>query len=229
MDIEIVKETTDFLVVFKPSGIPTVPLKTKKNTTLLDLVAEAKPEVLNINGFHPWEGGVLHRLDTATQGLVLISKNQVFFDFIKEQQYEGKFVKEYFAQLSSLGHSETSWPECPFNLKEGQICISSYFRPFGKNRGEVRPALTSTKKNATQTTYDTMVKLISPNKVLCQISKGFRHQIRCHLAWMDHPIKGDKIYCEKIEDPCDTTLNLSCYKLFIPDYGLISIDLPSFD
>jgi len=228
MDIQIIKETPDFLVVFKPSEIPTVPLKTKGKTTLLDLVAKNNPEVLNIKGFHPWEGGVLHRLDTATQGLVLISKNQAFFDFIKEQQFEGKFVKEYFAQLSSLNHSEKSWPECPFTLKDGKICVSSYFRAFGRNRAEVRPALTSTEKNATKTTYDTMVKLVSPNKVLCQISKGFRHQIRCHLAWMGHPIKGDILYSETQEFPL-SKLNLSCYKLFIPNYGLISIDLPDFD
>jgi len=227
MNIQIIKETSDFLVVFKPAEIPTVPLKTEKKVTLLEIVAKTNPEILDVKGFHPWEGGVLHRLDTATRGLVLIAKNQGFFDFMKEQQYEGKFVKEYFAKLSSLGHSEKSWPVCPFSFKEGQICISSYFRAFGKNRAEVRPASSPTEKNATQTTYDTMVKLISKDEVLCQISKGFRHQIRCHLAWMGHPIKGDFLYSEKQETPF-TNLNLACYKLFIPDFGPISIDLPDF-
>ncbi|MDD4082299.1 MAG: RNA pseudouridine synthase [Sphaerochaetaceae bacterium] len=228
MDIQIIKETTDFLVVFKPSELPTVPLKTKSKTTLLELVAKDNPEILNVKGFHPWEGGVLHRLDTATQGLVLIAKTQAFFDFIKHQQHEGKFFKEYYAKLSSLGHSENSWPECPYSLKEGKICISSYFRAFGKNRSEVRPALASTEKNATQNTYDTMIKSISEDEVLCQISKGFRHQIRCHLAWMGHPIKGDLLYSEKQESPL-TTLNFSCSKLFIPEYGPVSIDFPTFD
>ena len=53
--------------------------------------------------------------------------------------------------------------------------------------------------------YETTIKIISANKeknqceVLCKISKGFRHQVRNHLAWIGLPVINDPVYnCESI-------------------------------
>ncbi|MFA7168381.1 MAG: pseudouridine synthase, partial [Sphaerochaetaceae bacterium] len=71
----IVAESRDWLVADKPSGLPTVPLKSDapEKDTLLSRVAKEYPEILDI-GRNPWEGGVIHRLDTLTSGLVLIAR-----------------------------------------------------------------------------------------------------------------------------------------------------------
>ena len=29
---------------------------------------------------------------------------------------------------------------------------------------------------------------------MCKISAGYRHQVRCHLAWLGLPVIGDKLY-----------------------------------
>jgi 23S rRNA-/tRNA-specific pseudouridylate synthase len=31
-------------------------------------------------------------------------------------------------------------------------------------------------------------------QVVCRITEGFRHQVRCHLAWVGLPVVGDETY-----------------------------------
>ena len=74
---KLIFEGPDTLVYWKESGIPTVPLRsTIDGRTLLSIAAAYNPEVRCCHGANEWEGGVIHRLDTLTKGLVLIARNQ---------------------------------------------------------------------------------------------------------------------------------------------------------
>ena len=87
---------------------------------------------------------------------------------------------------------------------QNEFKIQSYFRYFGQGRKEVRPvpieSLNKTQQKKVEGTsiYTTNVKIISQQndtvKVECNIAKGFKHQVRCHLAWANLPIKNDPIY-----------------------------------
>ncbi|MBP5283798.1 MAG: hypothetical protein J6Y93_03935, partial [Treponema sp.] len=48
-------------------------------------------------------------------------------------------------------------------------------------------------KKADSAVYSTNIQ-INGNNALCTISRGYRHQVRCHLAWCGMPVHGDKIY-----------------------------------
>ena len=54
------------------------------------------------------------------------------------------------------------------------------------------------RKKAGSVLYDTSIKIMSMDRdtvqVECKIAKGFRHQVRCHLAWLGLPVIGDKLY-----------------------------------
>lgn len=96
-----------------------------------------------------------------------------------------------------------------------QFVVRSAFRPFGKNGKEVRPVTENSGKAALKKSgnviYETRVE-ISPEKekawqadeprqedapiseAVCTITRGFRHQVRCHLAWAGFPVIGDRLY-----------------------------------
>jgi 23S rRNA-/tRNA-specific pseudouridylate synthase len=99
----ILNETDDFAVVYKPPRMHCAPLKkTGNGNTLLDWYAAVLLPVTELSGRKEGEGGLLHRLDFETQGLVLFAKNQKSLDHLLRQQDEGKFVKEYTAHCSLL-------------------------------------------------------------------------------------------------------------------------------
>jgi 23S rRNA pseudouridine1911/1915/1917 synthase len=63
--------------------------------------------------------------------------------------------------------------------------------------------------------YTTRVQTITgaDSLYMCNITRGFRHQIRAHLAWIGHPIKGDPIYGD---GETDDILSLDCISVSFP-------------
>ena len=213
----ILEETGDFAVVFKPPKMHSAPLKQKDGGTLLEWYTAHFPPVVDL----------LHRLDFETHGLVLLAKSQKSFEYFKNLQEGGEFVKEYsavcissvlaegFPPPPSLANSEPS-PEKP-------LVIESYFRPFGPGRKQVRPVTEDDKKHSELAKdrggfYRTEIVGISGNVFTVRIKRGFRHQIRAHLCWIGSPILNDPLYSEqRTENSRQGILALCANALFFTD------------
>ena len=194
-----------FVLVFKPPRIHSAPLakELSPKETILSWCIEQFPEITDLSGRKPGEGGLLHRLDYETQGLMLFARNRDGMEKLLEQQREGKIIKEYSALVAE---SEATLPGFPVEQQESftgdslRQCgengepqkIQSAFRPFGPGRKAVRPVITGEQ-------YLTQLLKSSPiagelTTLRLRIYRGFRHQIRCHLAWMRMPILNDNLY-----------------------------------
>lgn len=184
----------DFLVMYKPSGLATVPLKNKCGGTFLDDVKQSFPEVGSPFGKNPWEGGVIHRLDTPTSGLVLFARTQRGYDWIANEQLSDRVVKKYLATFESIRIIDEGFEPFPYSdVSLGGGVIRSYFRSFGPGAKSVRPVLNN-KRLISGRLYTTEVVPMSSDCVECTLTRGFRHQVRCHMAWAGHPLKGDVLY-----------------------------------
>jgi len=215
----ILDETDSFAVVFKPPRMHCAPLRGNNaepdgKYTLLDWYTAIFPPVLDLTGRKEGEGGLLHRLDYETQGLVLFAKNQMALDNLLNQQNEGYFVKEYSA-VCYKNESCSMFQE----LLTVPFPIESYFRPFGPGRKQVRPVTDEdcNKKKRTfevakdrgayyrtaVTGYRELNCGLDPEKrylFTARIERGFRHQIRCHLAWIGYPVLNDPLYGTGVTD-----------------------------
>jgi 23S rRNA pseudouridine1911/1915/1917 synthase len=207
----ILDETEDFVVIFKPPRIHCAPLHTPEDgDTLLDWYAEIFPAVMELSGRKEGEGGLLHRLDYETQGLVLFAKNQQSLCYLLKLQEEGNFVKEYSAICQKAG-THPSYPPPPFtvsSVQEGFI-IESFFRPFGPGRKQVRPVIEIVRKGVAHDqgghyrTEIVSVSRLEPDGYYAfsiRLRRGFRHQVRCHLAWIGSPVLNDPLYGDKTAD-----------------------------
>ena len=182
----------EFIVLYKAACMHTVPLHEGETDTLLHFAAQQFPEILDVHGKKPIEGGVIHRLDYETQGLVLVARTQPAYNFFQQQQAEGRFIKEYRAAVTRHGKKLPGFPPPPSLKLEHAAIIESGFRSYGPGRKAVRPV------PAGAVIYRTAIisaeGLDGAQQYVIRLSRGFRHQIRCHLAWLGSPIQGDALY-----------------------------------
>lgn len=226
--IKVIKgpdKNNPYAVVYKPKELPSAPLSSDDMYNAFSQAAELFPQLLTVSGKKEIEHGLLHRLDTATDGLILIAATQDFYDYMISQQEKGCFIKYYTAtcrldfenpklleNFPSFPYKDFLQAEISAFLKSSENILNlsdfkleSFFRPFGKGGKEVRPVtkdsgMAALKKTGKLKAYETQI--ISMEKtddtenviVNCKISQGFRHQVRCHLAWAGLPILNDRLY-----------------------------------
>lgn len=213
---ELFYEDDSCVVLYKPSGIPSAPatfaLKdsltgtgTDRGFTLVDFYLSVCPGGRLVHGYRPCDYGLMHRLDTDTSGLLLCAKNQKAFDFFSREQHELRIVKEYQAYCSESGDIRLL---PPLESNEVPCRVESQFRPFGPGRKSVRPVLPGQRNWKDESpVYRTDVLSIlrldfsdprvsggSTYSVHCRLTRGFRHQVRCHLAFSGLPILSDSLY-----------------------------------
>src|SRR3989344_5782855 len=96
MNIKILFEDKNILVTDKPAGIAVHPDGKSKIKTISDWVLSHYPSIKNVGEpiiIENKDGkkekilrpGIVHRLDKETSGVLLITKNQKTFLFLKEQ------------------------------------------------------------------------------------------------------------------------------------------------
>jgi 23S rRNA pseudouridine1911/1915/1917 synthase len=239
----VLDETEDFAVVYKPPRMHSVPLKNSGGDTLLEWYAEVFPSVM--------EGGILHRLDFETNGLMLMAKNQSSLDYLLTLQDEGNFIKEYSAICYKNSALPSSFPPPPsgFPLAEfseqTEFAIESFFRPFGPGRKQVRPVTDACGKGQKKTHkevakdrggyYRTEIINVTEDEYYTftiKLNRGFRHQIRCHLAWIGCPVVNDPLYGQQ---PVSGSLALRSNGLMFTDpqsgksreYRIEPLEIPS--
>ena len=242
-------------MIFKPPRMHCAPLLAGGGGTLLDWYAGLFPHVMELCGRKKTEGGLLHRLDFETRGLVLFAKNQNSLDCLLGQQAKGGFVKGYSAVCQkTLAGGIAAFPPppalpgfCP--SRQGGFSIESYFRPFGPGSRQVRPVVGTSRKKVAKDQggcYRTEVLSVSEEKPCggalrgrfsfgLRLSRGFRHQVRCHLAWIGYPILNDPLYGPPGGGAPGACLSLSADWLSFYDpgsgrpreYRLASLELPA--
>jgi 23S rRNA pseudouridine1911/1915/1917 synthase len=227
----VIDETGAYAVVYKPPLMFSAPLSDDPAGTLAGWFAGSCPAVLET--FSGREGGLLHRLDFETEGLVLFAKTREAFVSLRAQQAAGIFIKEYSAltcapgacAAGNLGPAGPSgFPPRPFDTASFTrlpLSIESFFRPWGPGRKAVRPVVPEPARPSTRLQapggrrdiardkggpYRTELLAAgeadcsgpgetgAPRVLTLRIRRGFRHQIRCHLAWIGEPILNDFLY-----------------------------------
>jgi len=204
MDIKIIYEDNDVLVADKPAGLVVFPEGQTKENTLIDELIKKYPE-LKAAGDQP-RHGVAHRLDKDTSGILLVAKSNESLIFLQKQfknPVRNLDRRRAISNGVNRGTLEKNVEKRYIVLVEGNI----------KNDGKLHTFLARSSKDfRKQTVYQkdapnapkSAREAITEYKVLEQykgytlleikIKTGRRHQIRCHLAFLQHPIAGDKLY-----------------------------------
>ena len=180
-NLKIKYEDDDLLIISKDSGIIVHPSPNTKTVTIVDILLNLYPKISTVG--ENSRPGIVHRLDKGTSGLMVIAKNKLILNSLKDQFKKREVVKEYLAVVNG-------------NTKEKGIINA----PIGRHPiDRKKRALISTGKEA-HTMYE---KICNENKLSLlkvRIQTGRTHQIRVHLSSVGHPVYGDKVYSKKYKN-----------------------------
>lgn len=182
LGLPILHEDDEFLVVDKPAGMVVHPSESGHRSgtvvnAVLDKVAEGVGEALR--------PGIVHRLDKDTSGLLLVAKTQTAFDSLSAQFKKRSVKKKYLALVyGALLHAE-GIIDAPLARSIGDR------KKMGLARGKGGKKAISAYKVLKEFKIDkkTIVSLLE-----IEIKTGRTHQIRVHMAALDHPVIGDTSY-----------------------------------
>ena len=188
--IDIVYEDRDLAVIVKPSGMLTVPGRSKKQSVETILRQRWNENDTPI---------IVHRLDMATSGLLVVARNRYVHKQLQAQFKERTIQKRYVALLSTDLLNRVGLP------KEGTIslpmCTDVLDRPrqiVDKNKGKT--AITHYKIVGKTPLHDSYYS--EAVKVeLCPIT-GRTHQLRVHCAHSEGlacSILGDTLYGKRAD------------------------------
>lgn len=195
--IPIVYEDEFMLVLNKPAGLVVEPSETQKVETLADIL-------ISDFGIQLDRGGIVHRLDKDTSGLLLAAKTQVSLENLQAQFKSREVKKEYLALVHGrvekpgvvIGAIERN-PKMreKFVVMEGGREAETSYEPIDRytlseaKMGELFPGLNKNQKRKLER------KLYGEFTLLrCFPRTGRTHQIRVHLKHIGFPIVGDEKY-----------------------------------
>jgi 23S rRNA pseudouridine1911/1915/1917 synthase len=213
MDIKILYEDSDVLVVDKLTGIVVFPegqTLIRGEKTLIDYLIEKYPE-LKRAGEAP-RYGIVHRLDKDTSGVLLVAKTSEALIFLQNQFINRRVEKKYTAlAVGSIKEEKGQIKTLIGRAKQDKRKQKAYPLDYPDKTG----------KREAETLFEVIKRFKEYTLLSVQIKTGRRHQIRCHLSFLQHPIAGDKLYGFKGQPVPDGLqrqfLHASYLKIQLPD------------
>ncbi|MDD5731594.1 MAG: RluA family pseudouridine synthase [Patescibacteria group bacterium] len=175
--VKIVFEDADILVVNKEAGIEVDAPRDNNPNNIINYLN-------NVGARRAVPLRLVHRLDKFTSGLVIIAKNEKAQKNLEQQFREKKVKKIYHAIVIGI-----------FDKKKGTIDA-----PIGLDY-KIRQKRWVVKNGEKAVTNFETLKRIADEYTLVKLEPitGRTHQLRVHMAYIGHPIVGDKLYNGRVE------------------------------
>jgi len=172
MPLRIVFEDAAIIVIDKPAGLVVHPGAGQPDRTLLNALLAHAPSLVNVP-----RGGIVHRLDKDTSGLLVVAKTIEAQVSLVRQLAEHSMRRIYLAVV------------------QGDPPASGVIdAPVGRDaRARTRMAVTHRGKPS-RTNYRVLERYGHAALVECRLETGRTHQIRVHFQHLRYPLVGDETY-----------------------------------
>jgi len=175
--LDVVYEDKDLAVINKQPGLVVHPAPGNYEHTLVNALLSRFATLSDIN---PGRPGIVHRLDKATSGLLVIAKNNEAHLALAEQFAKHTIKRTYIALVQGRVEFDENVIELPIGrhpVRRKNMAVS-----FSENTKYAK------------TYYRTLKRAEEYSLLELEPFTGRTHQLRVHLAFIGHPILGDDKY-----------------------------------
>ena len=176
--LDVVYEDADVLVVNKPKGLVVHPAAGHEDGTLVNALLHHCGESLSgINGEK--RPGIVHRIDMDTSGLLIVAKNDFAHRSLSDQLKDHTLRRTYECIVRGGFHEDSGTVNAPIGRDP---------------RDRKRMAVTERNSRPAVTHWTVLARYGQYTHLQCRLETGRTHQIRVHMAYINHPIAGDPLY-----------------------------------
>ncbi len=170
--LPIVFEDAQLIIIDKPVGLVVHPGNGNRSGTLLNALLHHAPELQGLP-----RAGIVHRLDKDTSGLLVVAKTlEAQTDLVR--QLQARTVKRHYLALVHGVVARDGVVEAPIGR-----------HPVQRTRMAVNPH-----GREARTWYSVQQRFEKSTLIECRLDTGRTHQIRVHMASVNHPLVGDATY-----------------------------------
>ena len=179
--LDIFFEDEYLLVVNKSAGMLVHPAKGQYTGTLVNALLYYCERLSNPD--EQGRSGIVHRLDKETSGLILVAKDNKTHAELAKQFQEHNVDKRYVALVEG---------EVEFDEGKIEAPLGEHLRYFDK-----RAVQFDDSAKEALTYYRVIKRFRGVSYVALYPKTGRTHQLRVHMAYLNHPILGDEKYGRK--------------------------------
>lgn len=177
--LNVIYEDEQLLVINKPAGMVVHPAAGNFNGTMLNALLHYAPELEMIP-----RAGIVHRLDKDTSGLLVVARTLTSQKLLVEQLQARTFLREYDAIIT------------------GSVTAGSTInQPIGRHPVNRKRMAVNSNGKAAITHYRVNERFRLHTKLTVKLETGRTHQIRVHMAYINHALLGDPVYAGRFKIP----------------------------
>jgi 23S rRNA pseudouridine1911/1915/1917 synthase len=181
--LDIIFEDDSIIILNKPAGLVVHPGAGNMEGTLLNALLHHDPHLATLPRV-----GIVHRLDKNTSGIMVVARTLPAHTSLVQQLQNRSMHREYDTVV------------------QGELIAGGTVdAPIGRHHSQrTKMAVINSGKPAI-THYRIKERFPHFTRLTVQLDTGRTHQIRVHMAYINHPVLGDPVYGGRLKIPANCT------------------------